>query len=59
MPGSPSSRPERHGTGDLGREPRTVLVLDVDDRGLRLREQPSFRVEVVVHAAVEVQMVLA
>ena len=42
----------------LGREAGAVLVCDVDHRTGGLREQPALRLEVLVHRAVEVEVVL-
>src|SRR6266545_3942035 len=51
-------RVEGDRVGYLGRQPGAVLVADVDDRTLRLRKQSALRVEVLVHRAVEVEVVL-
>src|SRR5262249_29826938 len=50
--------PERDRAGKLGRQPHAVPVADVDDGMRGLREQPALRLEVLLHCAVEVQVIL-
>src|SRR6266508_675270 len=51
-------RMERDRIGDLLREPAAEVVADIDHGPSRLCEQTPLRLEVVVHRAVKVEMVL-
>ena len=51
-------RVERDRARKLFREPASPLVADVHDRVLRLREQPALRLEVLLHRAVEVEVLV-
>ena len=56
---SPAER-ERQRVRQLGRQPPSVLVADVHGRGrIAVDEEPPLRLEVRLHVAVEVQMILA